>query len=422
MDQYAVFEMALGLDGTPWKISAVEFDREKRRLNIQLNYPAGARFPHPGTQKPSPVYDSTPRSWRHLNFFQFECYLHAGLPRVDGGPGAGVKTVAVPWARPQSGFTLMMESLVLILAQTGMTAQEVAEVIGEYSQRVWNILFHHVDKAHRALQLGAVTTLSIDEVSRRKGHDYMTVVSEAGNREAGTPARVLVVVEGKSAQSVSTAANELAQRGLAPEKVKDVCIDMSAAFTAGVTATFTQATIAFDHFHVVQLANRAMDQVRRRERNGFPEELKHSRWLLLRPGESLTEDEKSKIAKIRRSHCQTGKAYNMLDSLRAIMRSPDRSESEAALWRWTSWVIRSRIPEMKRAAITIREHFEGIAQFIRTRITNAAAEALNGIIQCVKRKSRGFRSFHYFQTMIYLVASRLSFDLPNPIPVTHTKS
>lgn len=422
MNPHAIFEMALGLEGTPWKISSVEFDRGEQQLNIHLSYPAGSKFPHPATQRPCPVYDSNPRKWRHLNFFQFKCYLHAPLPRVDGGSDGGVNTVLVPWARPQSGFTLMMESLMVILAQTGMTTQEVSEVIGEYAQRVWMILFHHVEKAHKELQLGDVRTLSIDEVSRRKGHDYITVVSEPGDREAGTPSRVLAVVPGKSAESVSLAASELAQRGLAADMIENVCIDMSAAFAAGVGTAFPKAKITFDHFHIIQLINTAMDQVRRRERTAFPEELKHSRWLLVRPGESLSEEQKSKVSLIRRSHCQTGKAYNMLDSLRSILRNPDRPEAEAALWRWTSWPIRSRIPEMKRAALTIREHFEGIVQFIRTRITNAAAEALNGIIQCVKRKSRGFRSFHYFQTMIYLVASRLSFDLPNPIPATHTKS
>ena len=59
----------------------------------------------------------------------------------------------------------MMESLMVVLPQTGMTTQEVSEVTGEYAQRVWMILFHHVEKAHKELQLGDVRTLSIDEVS-----------------------------------------------------------------------------------------------------------------------------------------------------------------------------------------------------------------------------------------------------------------
>ena len=70
----------------------------------------------------------------------------------------------------------------------------------------------------------------------------------------------------------------------------------------------------------------------------------------------------------------------------------------------------------------VRRHWEGSVAYLRTGVTNGATEALNGIIQTVKRKSCGFRTFEYFRRMIYLVASRLTFDLPNPVPTTHTKS
>lgn len=70
----------------------------------------------------------------------------------------------------------------------------------------------------------------------------------------------------------------------------------------------------------------------------------------------------------------------------------------------------------------VRRHWDGIVAYLRTGVTSGAAEALNGIVQTVKRKSRGFRTFEYFRCMIYLVASRLKFDLPEPVPSTHTKS
>ena len=137
VDQKDVFAIALGLTGTPWKVVEVRFDKELKRLNIDLDFPPGSRFPHPETGRPCPVYDSEPRSWRHMNFFQFECYVNAHIPRVDGGPGSGVNRVAVPWARPQSGFSLLMESMMLVMAQSGMTVSETARVVGEYPQRVW---------------------------------------------------------------------------------------------------------------------------------------------------------------------------------------------------------------------------------------------------------------------------------------------
>jgi len=61
---------------------------------------------------------------------------------------------------------------------------------------------------------------------------------------------------------------------------------------------------------------------------------------------------------------------------------------------------------MKKVARTIRDHWTGVVAYLRTLVTNAAAEALNGIIQTVKRKTRGFRTVEYFTAMIYLVDSR----------------
>ena len=65
-----------------------------------LDFPPGSRFPHPGSGQPTPVYDTLERSWRRLNFFQFKCYVHAFVPRVE--EDAGVQQVRAPWARPQS--------------------------------------------------------------------------------------------------------------------------------------------------------------------------------------------------------------------------------------------------------------------------------------------------------------------------------
>lgn len=95
MDQRDVFALALGLAGTPWKVVDVRFDAELKRLDIDLDFAPGSRFAHPDSGQPSPVYDSEPRSWRHMNFFQFQCYVNAHIPRVDGGPGVGVVSAGV---------------------------------------------------------------------------------------------------------------------------------------------------------------------------------------------------------------------------------------------------------------------------------------------------------------------------------------
>jgi len=388
MDQTEVFALALGLHGTPWQVVDVRFDQELKRLDIDLDFPPGSRFSHPQGGEPCPAYDTEPRSWRHLNFFQFECYVNAHVPRVDGGPGRGVKRVEVPWARPHSGFSLLMESMMVLLARSGMTVAEAARALGEYPQRVWNVLLHHVAKAHAAMDLTDVRVISVDEVCRARGQNYLTIISEP--KQNGRPTRVLLALEGRDSDTLRQFRDHLRGVGLNPEQIQTICSDMSPAYIKGITEQFGGALLVFDYFHVVQLVTQALDEVRRREWREFPEELKGVRWSLIKGEAKLTEEQRQTRARVVAGKLQTGKAFNHLDALRAIMQQPDATVAEQELKWWCSWVGRSKIPEMKKVARTIRGHWDGIVAYLRTRVTNGAAEALNGIIQTVKRKARGF--------------------------------
>ncbi len=308
----------------------------------------------------------------------------------------------------------------LVLAQSGMTVAEVARTLGEHAQRIWGIVLHHVREAHDRRDLGEVRVISVDEVCRARGQNYLTIISEP--RQEGRPTRVLLAVEGRDSAALRKFADHLRRKGLQPEQVRTICSDMSPAYIKGISEEFGGAVLVFDYFHVVKLVGEALDEVRKRERREFPEELKGALWALRKDWSQLTEEERRIRERVLGGRLQTGKAFNHLDALRTLMREPDATQAEKQLKWWLGWVGRSKIPEMKKAARTIREHWDGVVAYLRTRVTNGAAEALNGIIQTVKRKSRGFRSVEYFTAMIYLVASKLRFDLPSPIPITHTKS
>ena len=77
---------------------------------------------------------------------------------------------------------------------------------------------------------------------------------------------------------------------------------------------------------------------------------------------------------------------------------------------------------MIKVAKSIKAHWDGIVGSWETRLTNAGAEAMNGIIQTAKRKAKGFRSFLYFKTIIYLIGSKLKFDLPHSGPHSPTSN
>ena len=416
MNERELFGLALGLQGTPWHITEVTLDVPRQRLDIHLDFPPGTRFPRPSDGQLSPVYDAAPRSWRHLNFFQYECYLHAFLPRIDGGTPDGVKTITVPWARPGSGFTLLMEAMMVLLCQSGMAVAEAARTVTETAPRLWRVLFHHVAQAHGAMDLATVAALTVDETSVRRGHEYVTVVCEPGTYGTAQPTRVLAVTEGKDAAALGQARQVLQARGLVPARVQEVCADMSPAYAKGVAQEFPNARLVFDCFHVVSLLTRAVDEVRRRERVQFPDLLKGTRYLWLKHEANLTAEQRGRRRQLCRYPLQTAKAYCHLSAFQDLLKAPAVTEAVAGLKWWYNWVCHSRIPEMIGVAKSIKKHWDGIVAYLETRLTNGPAEAVNGIIQTAKRKARGFRSFEYFRTIIYLVGSKLKFNLPSPIP------
>ncbi len=422
----AIAAGALGILGTPWRIESVSLDQDKRLVTIRLGFEPGSKFAHPDTQELFVAHDTEERRWRHMNFFQYACELTAPLPRVGRGgkDGPPVRTIHVPWARPGSGFTLYFEAVALHFLQSGMTVAEAAATVGEHDNRLWRLLERTTTAALAQLDLSKTTTLCLDETSTRKGHNYITVASDpkaVGLRQKdGTTryrARVVAVTEGRDSASVAAVAEFLAAHQCPPGQIQTVAKDMSAAYKKGVDEQFPTAEQVVDPFHVVQLVGAAFDKIRRREHRENPELFAGSLWAWRKREDHLTETEAAIRSKLlRQRHLQTGRACMINEALREIIRIPDPSELEMRLGEWIRWSRRSRLPEMKQVAGTIKQHWAELLAFARTRLSNAAAEAINGLIQTVKRKSRGFTRIDHFKAMIFLLAGNLHFDLPDVFP------
>ncbi len=186
-----LFEQALGLD-EPWWVAASEFDPERRRLDLRLDFERGARFPCPEDDcAECEVHDTSEKSWRHLDFFQHEAYLSARVPRVRC-PEHGVRQVTLSWARPGSGFTLLFEALLMAMVSE-MPVRAVAELVGEHDTRVWRVLHHYVDRARAEEDFSGVERVGIDETSNKRGQDYVSVFADL---DAG---RAIFATEGREA-------------------------------------------------------------------------------------------------------------------------------------------------------------------------------------------------------------------------------
>jgi transposase len=250
-------QLALALT-PPWTVSRSDFDPDAHRLDIEIDFPPGSRFACPSCGAADcPAYDTERKTWRHLNFFQHQAYLTARVPRVCCDT-CGIKTVGVPWARPDSGFTLLFEALVMTMI-SAMPVKAVARIVGEHDTRLWRMVHHYVDAAWACADASGVTRLAIDETAARRRQDYSTLFVDIDQ------ARVLFATEGSDAGTVAAFADDpTAHRG-DPETISDVCIDISPAFIKGVGESLPKAAITFDKFHAVKIINDAVEKVRRAE-------------------------------------------------------------------------------------------------------------------------------------------------------------
>ena len=301
MDTNALFTMALGLK-SPWEVRTLDFNADERRLDILVDFERGASFPCPTCGQPAKVHDTEEKTWRHLDFFQHAAYLTARVPRCKCDEH-GVKQVAVPWAREGSGFTLLFEALVMTLVQ-GMPVAAAARLVGEHDTRIWRILHHHVDEARSQKDMSGVTQLGMDETASRRGQNYITLFMDMAARS------LLFATEGRDAATVAAFKADLLAHGGKVENIEEACMDMHQAFIKGVQAAFPNAHLTFDRFHVMKMANEAVDQVRRQEAKDHPE-LKRTRYCWLKNPSNLTSHQRERIQDLKCSNLQTAEAYRM---------------------------------------------------------------------------------------------------------------
>jgi transposase len=165
MDTNPLFTMALGLV-PPWKVTETRLDPAQQRLDLRIGYTDSAHFPCPSCGAADcRVYDAEEKRWRHMDFFQHHAFITARVPRVTCR-SCGVKTVAVPWARPGSGFTLLMEALILELARQ-MPVRAIARLIGVRDKRLWRMIKHYVEQALAKVDLRRLRRIGVDETSAR---------------------------------------------------------------------------------------------------------------------------------------------------------------------------------------------------------------------------------------------------------------
>lgn len=411
----ALFTSALGLQ-PPWVVEDVKLDTAQRHIDFEISCRGAALTCPVCGATAQPVHDRLRRSWRHLDFFQFEAWLHCDVPRIACGACGKTTQMPVPWARAGSGFTAAFEALALALCRE-LPVRQAAALLRCKDKQLWRRIEHYVEQARALEDFSGVQIIGIDETSLRRGQNYISVVHDLDAK------RLLFATEGRDHQTVVDFAADLRAHGADPAEVRHVCMDMSAAYAKGVALALPEAQISYDRFHVVSMAIEAMDQVRRTEMaedaaavrqmlgGGERKTLRQLLWGMRRNPAGWSKGQLQAMHWLQRSTLKSARAWRLKMALREVYaraRAHNNAEQAGAdLRAWLSWARRCRLEPFKKLAATLKERFDAVVRGMTDHRSNAFVEAMNGLLQQAKRAARGFRTSANFIAIAYLRMSKL---------------
>ena len=362
------------------------------------------------------TYDRRQRRWRHLDLAGMRLHLRYELRRVACGRCDGVRVEAVPWADPGLWFTRAFEDQVGYLAQR-CDKSTVSDQMRIAWTTVGDIIRRVVERHGRDDALDNLTFIGVDELSYRRHHEYVTVVVDHQRGE------VIWARRGKNADTLKAFFDELGAERTA--SLEAVTIDMSGAYLKAVTEASPNAQVIFDRFHVQRLAHDALDEVRRDEVRAATEDergdLKNTRWALQKSPWNLSGIETTKLAKLSNVNRRIFRAYLLKEALVACFDRRQIHVATAKLHEWLAWAARSQLRPFVKLARTVRKHLDGILAYVKSRLSNARVEGLNGKVRTITRRSFGFHSAESLIAMIQLCCAGIDLAPVFAYPKAPTK-
>jgi transposase len=346
------------------------------------------------------------REWRDLSMRKLALKLRY-RPRRVGCPRCGVRVEDFPWAEPWARVTTALSNAVAVLARE-LSWQGTARHYGLNWKSVATIVKRAVHYGLKHRVRPPVHVIGIDEVSRRKGQVYLTVVYDLERRV------LLWVGDDRTEEAVRPFfTQEMGKRRC--QTLRVVCMDMWAAYAKLVRDHADNAQILFDRFHIVKHLNEAVDAARRelwrqlssKQRVTF----KGTRWLLLKNPWNLNSGQKERLSTLVRWNSPLVRAWYLKESFQLFWGYKQPSRARQHLLKWMNAAMRSKLEPFKKFVGMLRSHLDGVLAWTKTRLSNGAVEDMNNKIKSISHRSFGFRSAENFIAAIYHCCARL------PLPV-----
>ena len=359
----------------------------------------------------SATYDRSVRRWRHLDLGACRLVLEAEIRRLDCQGCGRVRTEVVPWARPGARHSRDFEDGVAWLAQR-VDKTTITVLLRCSWEAVRNIVERVVVDHVDGRRLDGLLRIGVDEVSYRKGHRYLTVVAD---HDRG--GRVVWAGEGRNAKTFEAFYDELGAERTA--QLEAVSLDMGGAYKKATNDRVPHVRQCVDPFHLIKLANEAIDKTRRwswnvHRRLGIKRArwVKRTRWALVKDPDALDDNQWEIIRELKRRDSVLYRCWQLKEALRDLYRLRWPSQAPEHLDWWLAWACRSRIPAFVALAKTVRANRERILTAIELGLSNSKLEGINSKIRLINHRGYGHHSAAAIIAMIYLCCSGITITLP----------
>jgi len=336
------------------------------------------------------------RTWRHVPLWGIHSEIRYRPARVCCPKCQAVKVESMPWSSGKSPLTVGFIGLLSVWAKF-LAWKVVADRFGVHWNNVREAVRQAVDYGLKNRDLGSILCIGIDELSRKKGHVYVTNVYDLEER------RLIWSGEGRSQDTLN---DFFEKHGEAlKDKVIGVCCDMWQPYIDMIEERLPNATLIFDKFHIVQHLNKAVDEVRKEEAREWkktnPELLQKTRYIWLKNPENLTDKQRARLGYLEKLNLRTNRAYLLKEGFREFWNYWSKGWAKKFLTKWFWWATHSRLTPIRDFAWMLRRHQEGILNFFELRINNGAVEGMNNKAKVISHRCYGFRTVQTYILALY---------------------
>jgi transposase len=292
-----------------------------------------------------------------------------------------------------------------------MSWQEVAETF----RTTWHHVFCSVEMAviwgREHQDLSGIKSIGIDEIQWQKGHKYLTVVYQIDQGRK----RLLWVGQHRKTKTLLYFFRWLGKERSA--ELQNVCSDMWRPYLKVIKKKAINAINILDRYHVMALMSKAIDKVRAEETkqmkaDGLEPLLTHSRFILLKRPENLTDKQEVKLADLVQYNLRSIRAYLLKEDFQQFWEYVSPYYAGKFLDAWCTRTMRSQIEPMKKMAKTLRKHHPLLMNWFKAKgeLSSGVVEGFNNKAKLTMRKSYGFRTFRGIEIALYHAMG----DLPEP--------